>query len=178
MQRKKDNGKIFPHSLYIQFLVEWIQGIPPLPLTDRTNLEQSLNKYQNQKLWLIYIFGCHCKMSKIGLTYLANQHGQNISPWPFRGQHKIGLLLCHSHIDLRLRLRLSWVWYWGWGWNEVELKFIFYVFVNSDIYFYLIFGSFSTFWGPNRLFFVLGKGPKTVLGSTHVVKQLSFSMLP
>ena len=41
-----------------------------------------------------------------------------------------------------------------------------------------IFGSFSTFWGPNRLFFGLGKGPKTVLGSTHVVKQLSFSMLP
>merc|ERR1712035_279176 len=35
---------------------------------------------------------------------------------------------------------------------------------------------FSTFWGPNRLFFGLGKGPKTVLGSTHVVKQLSFSL--
>ena len=42
----------------------------------------------------------------------------------------------------------------------------------------LIFGSFLTFWGPNGLFLGLGKGPKTVLGSTHVVKQLSFSMLP
>ena len=34
------------------------------------------------------------------------------------------------------------------------------------------------FWGPNELFLGLGKGPKTVLGSTHVVKQLSLSMLP
>ena len=35
----------------------------------------------------------------------------------------------------------------------------------------LIFGSFLTFWGS-------GWGSKTVLGSTHVVEQLSFSMLP
>ena len=40
----------------------------------------------------------------------------------------------------------------------------------------LICGSFLTFWGPNGLFLGLGKGPKTVLGSTHVVKQLSFSL--
>ena len=37
-------------------------------------------------------------------------------------------------------------------------------------------GSFLTFWGPNGLFLGLGKGPITVLGSTHVVKQLSFSL--
>ena len=42
----------------------------------------------------------------------------------------------------------------------------------------LILGSFFTFWGPNRLFFGLSKGSKTVLGSNHVVEQLSFSMLP
>ena len=42
--------------------------------------------------------------------------------------------------------------------------------------FNLIFGSFLTFLGPNGLFLGLGKGPKTVLGSTYVVKQLSFSM--
>ena len=42
----------------------------------------------------------------------------------------------------------------------------------------LILGSFFNFWGPNRLFLGLGKGSKTVLGSTHVVEQLSFSMLP
>ena len=36
----------------------------------------------------------------------------------------------------------------------------------------------SILLGPNVLFLGLGKGPKTVLGSTHVVKQLSFSMLP
>ena len=33
-----------------------------------------------------------------------------------------------------------------------------------------------TFWGPNGLFLGLGKGSNTVLGSTHVVEQLSFSM--
>ena len=35
-----------------------------------------------------------------------------------------------------------------------------------------------TFWGPNGLFLGLYKGSKTVLGSTHVVEQLSFSMFP
>ena len=35
---------------------------------------------------------------------------------------------------------------------------------------------FFTFWGPNGLFLGLGKGSNTVLGSTHVVEQLSFSM--
>ena len=44
-------------------------------------------------------------------------------------------------------------------------------------YFDLILGSFFTFWGPNELFLGLGKGSNTVLGSTHVVEQLSFSML-
>ena len=35
-----------------------------------------------------------------------------------------------------------------------------------------------TFWGPKMLFLGSGNGPKTVLGSPHVVEQLSFSMLP
>ena len=42
----------------------------------------------------------------------------------------------------------------------------------------LILGSSLTFWGPNGLFLGLGKGSNTVLGSTHVVEQFSFSMLP
>ena len=42
----------------------------------------------------------------------------------------------------------------------------------------LILGSFLTFWGPNGLYLGLGKGSITVLGSTHVVEQLLFSMLP
>ena len=42
----------------------------------------------------------------------------------------------------------------------------------------LVLGSLFTFWGPNGLFFVSGKGSKTVLGSTHVVEQLSFSIIP
>ena len=32
--------------------------------------------------------------------------------------------------------------------------------------------------GPNRLFLGLEKDSKTVLGATHVVEQLSFSMFP
>ena len=35
-----------------------------------------------------------------------------------------------------------------------------------------------TFWGLNELFLGLRKGSKTVLGSIHVVEQLSFSMFP
>ena len=34
------------------------------------------------------------------------------------------------------------------------------------------------FWGSSGLFLGLGKGSKPVLGSTHVVEQLSFSVLP
>ena len=45
--------------------------------------------------------------------------------------------------------------------------------------FNLILGSFFfTFWGPNGLFLGLMKGSYTVLGSTYVVKQLSFSIFP
>ena len=35
-----------------------------------------------------------------------------------------------------------------------------------------------SFWGPHGLFLGSGNGPKTVLGSPHVVEQLSFSMIP
>ena len=45
-------------------------------------------------------------------------------------------------------------------------------------YFDLILGSFFTFWGPNGLFLGLGKGSNTVLGSNHVVEQLSFYIFP
>ena len=37
-------------------------------------------------------------------------------------------------------------------------------------------GHFLLFWDPNGLFWEFGKGSKTVLGSTHVVEQLSFCM--
>ena len=40
----------------------------------------------------------------------------------------------------------------------------------------LILGSFFTFWGPNGLFLGLEWGSTTVLGSTHVVEQLSSSL--
>ena len=56
--------------------------------------------------------------------------------------------------------------------------FISFVSFNSDIWFGSISGSFLIFWGPNGLFLGLWKGSKTVLGSTHVVEQLSFSVLP
>ena len=58
--------------------------------------------------------------------------------------------------------------------NNFHLAFLF----NSDILFLLNFGSFLTFLGPYGLFLRLGYGSKTVFGSTHVVEQLSFSMLP
>ena len=38
----------------------------------------------------------------------------------------------------------------------------------------LILGLFLTFWGPNGQFLGLMKVSKTVLGSTHVVEQVSF----
>ena len=44
--------------------------------------------------------------------------------------------------------------------------------------FYLILGSFLSFWGPNGLFLGSMWGSKTVFGSTHVVEQLSFPMIP
>ena len=37
---------------------------------------------------------------------------------------------------------------------------------------------FLTFWGPNGLFLELGQGSITVLGSTHLVEQLLFSIVP
>ena len=42
----------------------------------------------------------------------------------------------------------------------------------------LILGSFLAFRGPNGLFLGSGWGSKTVLGSTHVVEQLLFSIVP
>ena len=56
--------------------------------------------------------------------------------------------------------------------------FIFFVFSILTFYLDLILGSFLNFLGPNGLFFGLGKGLNTVLGYTHVVEQLSFSMFP
>ena len=51
-----------------------------------------------------------------------------------------------------------------------------YVSVNSGISFCLILGSFLNFLGPNGLFLGLGLGSTTVLGSAHIVEQLSFAM--
>ena len=43
----------------------------------------------------------------------------------------------------------------------------------------IILGPLFTFWDPNGLFFGVGVGfKKTALGSTHVVEQLYFFMLP
>ena len=42
----------------------------------------------------------------------------------------------------------------------------------------LFLGSFLFFGGPNELFLGSGYSSRTVLGSTHVVEQLSFSMIP
>ena len=52
--------------------------------------------------------------------------------------------------------------------------FNFFVSFNSDFDFDIIVGLFFFFLGLDGLFFC---GSKTVLGSTHVVEQLSFSMI-
>ena len=39
-------------------------------------------------------------------------------------------------------------------------------------------GHFELFWGPNDLFLGSGYSSRTVLGSTHVVEQLLFSIVP
>ena len=49
---------------------------------------------------------------------------------------------------------------------------------NFTFDFDLILGSFLMFWGPNGILLGSGKGWKTILGSTHIVEQLSFSMFP
>jgi len=57
-----------------------------------------------------------------------------------------------------------------------QLSSSLFFFSILTFYFDLILWSFFTFWGPNRLFLGLRKSSKTVLGSTHVVEQLLFSM--
>ena len=42
----------------------------------------------------------------------------------------------------------------------------------------LILGLFFTFWDSNGLILGSGFGSNAVLGSTHTVEQLSFSMIP
>ena len=72
------------------------------------------------------------------------------------------------------------------GWDQFQI-----VFGSTDIGQQLLFSLFPsiltfdfgenlklffTFWGPNRLFLGSIWGSKTVLGFTHVVEQLTFSM--
>ena len=47
-----------------------------------------------------------------------------------------------------------------------------------SIQFYLILGLFYTFWGPKWDIFGTGVGFKIVLGSTHVVEQVLFPIVP
>ena len=58
-----------------------------------------------------------------------------------------------------------------------KLSFSMFFFSILTFDFESILGSFLSFWGPVELFLGSGKGSNTVLGSTHVVEQLSFSML-
>ena len=72
----------------------------------------------------------------------------------------------------------------GYFWAEVGFDNCFGVYSFSlflailTFDFDLILGSFLKFWGPNGLFWGLGWGSKSVLGSTHVVFQVSFCMFP
>ena len=72
-------------------------------------------------------------------------------------------------------------YFWGWGraqklfWGSWTIC-IFYGSFNSDIWFWLNFGVIFYFWDPNGLILGLGRLQKNILGSTHVVEQLSFSL--
>ena len=100
------------------------------------------------------------------------------------------LILICANIFLEFALILLFVPWWAIFGVRIGFKnyfgvyscswktFIFFVSYNSDIWFRLNFRVIFDFLGPNGLFLGLWKGSKTILGSTHVVEQLSFSMLP
>ena len=74
----------------------------------------------------------------------------------------------------------------GWGQFQIVLgstqivqQLLFSMFPSIlTVDFDLILGLFLTCWSPNGQFLDLMWDPKTILRSTHLVKQLSFSMLP
>ena len=73
--------------------------------------------------------------------------------------------------DLVLGLFLT---YLGSNWLFLGSFSVFPSILTFD--FDLIWGSCLAFWGPNGLFLGLWKRLNTVLGSTHVVEELSFFM--
>ena len=93
--------------------------------------------------------------------------------------YKIGLLLCHSHIELRLWLQLSWGWGYlnmrlKWGWDEIESKFS-WTWVEVEL---------SWSWdkltlnkGRNWAFIGVGLWFKICFRSTYVAEQHLLSML-
>ena len=57
------------------------------------------------------------------------------------------------------------------GSTHIVKKLTFFIFPSILIFdFDLILGLFFAFWDSDGLFLELGKGSKTVLGSTHVVE--------
>ena len=80
--------------------------------------------------------------------------------------------------------------FYFWGQGRVQKLFFFhFTYVVEQLLFPmfssiltfdfdLFWGSFFTLWVPNCLFLGLEYGSTTILGSTHVVKQPSFSMIP
>ena len=100
--------------------------------------------WSKQELCLIFMSIACNKISKLVLVipqYLKSNFSSNNNFYTFfshlfwcqtLNQHKIGLLLCHSHIELRLNWDWSSGWFefevevrlnWGSGWDEVEMKF-------------------------------------------------------
>ena len=76
-------------------------------------------------------------------------------------------------------------WFWGGSWVRQLFWGLLMSLNNFSLFlsiltfdFDLILRSFLTFWGSNGLFLCQLWGSKTVLGSTHVVEQLSITMIP
>ena len=65
------------------------------------------------------------------------------------------------------------------GTTHIVQQLLYSLFPSIPMFdFDLILGLFLTFLGPNDLFLGSIWGSKTVLGSTYVVEQFSFSMIP
>ena len=90
--------------------------------------------------------------------------------------HKSNPILLYSMFTSVLGLFWfkNFFWVYSCSWTTV----ISYVSFKPNVDFDFILGLFLTFLGPNGLFLGSMSVLKTVLGSNHVVEQLSFSMMP
>ena len=84
--------------------------------------------------------------------------------------NKIGLLLCHSHIELRLRF------IWTWDWSEIEMRLSGSL-VEIELRLSWSWDKLTLNKGKNWAFIGVELWFKICFRSTYVAEQLLFSML-